>query len=156
MGSVLATQDGLTDMQSRFADEYPIDFNATRAAERAGYGSPSRRGWELTRNAKVAAVIRERGGVTAADVGLSRRYLLTKAKEILERTLMASPKMIGYEKPVLARDENGNVLYEWQPNAAVAALTLIAKLRGDLTKKVEVDTRSVHLMINGVDPRNLT
>ncbi len=88
MGSVLATQDGLTDMQSRFADEYPIDFNATRAAERAGYGSPSRRGWELTRNAKVAAVIRERGGVTAADVGLSRRYLLTKAKEILERTLM--------------------------------------------------------------------
>ena len=156
MGSVLATQDGLTDMQSRFVDEYLIDLNATRAAERAGYSSASKRGWALTRNEKVAAVIRERGNVTAAEVGLSRRYVLIKAKEILERTLVASPKMIGYEKPVLARDEDGNVIYEWQPNAAVAALTLIAKLRGDLTKKVEVDTRSVHIMINGVDQRNLT
>jgi len=64
--------------------------------------------------------------------------------------------MIGYEEPVLARDENGEVIYEWQPNAAVAALTLIAKLRGDLTKKVEVDTRSVHVMISGVDHRNLS
>jgi hypothetical protein len=80
---------------------------------------------------------------------------LTKAKEILERTLTASPKMIGYEKPVLARDENGNVIYEWQPNAAIAALTLIAKLRGDLIQKVEVDTRSMHIEINGVDLEKL-
>ena len=64
--------------------------------------------------------------------------------------------MIGYEKPVLARDENGNVIYEWQPNAAVAALTLIAKLRGDLIKHVEVDTRSIHFILNGVDQGNLT
>ena len=53
------THRHLTGRQARFAREYPVDLNATRAAIRAGYSrrSASQRGWELRRHPGVAARI---------------------------------------------------------------------------------------------------
>lgn len=54
----------LTGKQKNFVNEYLIDFNATRAAERAGYGGDDNAlasaASRLLRNVKVAQKIRER------------------------------------------------------------------------------------------------
>jgi hypothetical protein len=46
----------LTDKQAAFVNEYVKDFNATRAAERAGYSDPSY-GRQLLTNPHVSAVL---------------------------------------------------------------------------------------------------
>jgi hypothetical protein len=81
--------------------------------------------------------------------------VLTKATEILEKSLNGAPKIVGHD-PEIARDENGNIIYQWSPAGANAALALIAKLRGDLIDRTQVDTRSIQIEINGVNLEDLT
>jgi phage terminase small subunit len=70
--------NGLTDKQKAFIDEYFVDFNATRAAERAGYrgdeNTLAATGSRLLRNNKVKVHISERfrSRVMVADEALSR------------------------------------------------------------------------------------
>lgn len=56
--------NGLTGKQKVFIDEYFVDFNATRAAERAGYAGSentlSNVGWENLRKPKIASHIKAR------------------------------------------------------------------------------------------------
>lgn len=69
---------GLTDRQRAFILEYPKDWNATKAAERAGYASSSapQRGWELVRNRKIMDAVR-------AEVDTWRiRYVVTKETQL--------------------------------------------------------------------------
>ena len=68
--------DGITEKQARFVQEYLKDLNASQAAKRAGYSAPyERRGYEVLKNPKVAALIkaeqakiREEAGIEAKDV----------------------------------------------------------------------------------------
>lgn len=54
----------LTNKQQAFIEEYLLDFNATRAAERAGYkgntNSLACMGHDLLRNPKIEFVVRQR------------------------------------------------------------------------------------------------
>lgn len=68
----------LSAKQQAFILEYPKDWNATRAAERAGYASSSapQRGWELVRNRKVMDAVK-------AEVDTWRqRYVVTKETQL--------------------------------------------------------------------------
>lgn len=49
------TDDELTEKEARFVEEYPKDFNATKAAERSGYSVKSAAiiGWENLRKPKI-------------------------------------------------------------------------------------------------------
>ena len=49
-----------TDKQIRFVEEYPIDFNATAAARRAGYAGAEKAGYRLMRDEDIAEAIQER------------------------------------------------------------------------------------------------
>lgn len=70
--------DSFTVKQRAFILEYPKDWNATRAAKRAGYASSSAavRGSELVRNRKVMAAVK-------AEVDTWRqRYVVTKETQL--------------------------------------------------------------------------
>lgn len=69
---------GLTNKQKAFIEEYLCDFNATRAAERAGYSGDDNvlgaQGSRLLRNVKVAEKVSERltESAMSADEVLAR------------------------------------------------------------------------------------
>lgn len=58
-GDVQAVIDSLSEQQKRFAEEFLVDLNATRAAVRAGYKTktPGRIGYQLMENAAVRIAI---------------------------------------------------------------------------------------------------
>ena len=75
----------LTDKQALFVEEYLQDFNATRAAERAGYSGDENslavQGHRLLRNAKIAERVRLRlqeAAMTANEV-LSRLAAIARS-----------------------------------------------------------------------------
>ncbi len=125
----------LTARQQRFIDEYMLDFNATAAAKRAGYSAKSahQRGYELIHNPDVASTIKERGASDAEVLGITRSYILTELREVLEQA-----------------KEDGKL------GPANRALELLAKLRGDMIERTETEVKGLHVVINGVDIENLT
>lgn len=149
------TGDGLTDKQSRFVEEYLVDFNATQAAIRAGYSVDTAYsiGWENLRKPVIAARIAELGQKTADELGMTREYVLVKLREVVEKSLQGAPKTTG--KGEIVYGEDGQAIIEWSPSGARGALELLAKLRGDLAEKV-IHEGGIDIRINGVPIDRLT
>jgi hypothetical protein len=124
----------VTARQQRFIDEYMTEFNATAAARRAGYSAKSahQRGYELVHSPGVAAVIKERGASDADVLGITRNWILTELREVLEQ----------------AKGEG-------KLGPANRALELLARLRGDLLERTETDVKAVHVVINRLDVEHL-
>lgn len=65
-----------TAKQQRFVEEYPVDFNGTKAAERAGYSKKTagQQASRLLKNVKIQAAIQKRIGklTTKAEVSVER------------------------------------------------------------------------------------
>ncbi len=65
-----------TAKQQRFIEEYPVDFNGTKAAERAGYSKKTagQQASRLLKNVKIQAAIQKRIGklTTKAEVSVER------------------------------------------------------------------------------------
>ena len=79
-------------------------------------------------SAHVAATIKERGASDAEVLGITRSYILTELREVLEQA-----KGDGKLGP------------------ANRALELLAKLRGDMIDRSEVETQTVSIVLNGVN-----
>lgn len=110
--------DTLNPKQSRFVEEYCVDFNATKSAHRAGYSprSGSVHAARLLANAKVAAAIKERMALLSERSAIDATWLTQKAVEVVERCL----------------EENFN------PQGAVAALNLLAKRFPEFSLKADI------------------
>jgi len=121
----------LTSRQKRFAVEYPIDLNATKAAIRAGYSEKVARkqGCINLANPDVAALIQEQVGKVAKQCELSQEWVLNNLKEVAERCMEAVP----------ALDRHGNETGEFtfQASGANRALELIGKHLGMFVERVE-------------------
>ena len=130
--------EGFTRRQALFVLEYLVDFNATAAARRAGYspnGSDAhhfQQGLRLLRHPRVGAEIRRRAELSAEELGISRAYVLTRLQTITERA-----------------SEKGD-LY-----TATRGYELLAKLRGDMIERRQVDVRTVAITINDVEMEDL-
>lgn len=109
----------LTAKQRAFVNEYLIDFNATRAAGRAGHKGDDNvlavTGYRLLRNAKIAEAIKTR---------LSERALL--ADEVLMRLGEQARSNIG---EFIRFDDNGNPLFDLQAASVLGKLPLVKKLK---------------------------
>jgi len=70
--------DGLTYRQRRFAEEYPVDFNGTKAAIRAKYSERSAhaQATHLLKNPKVTAAIAKRVDVLTRAADVSTRKVI--------------------------------------------------------------------------------
>jgi phage terminase small subunit len=109
-------EDGLTDKQAAFIDEYLIDLNATQAAIRAGYNKSRAEvtGHELVRNSKIAAVIKD------SLSSRSERTQITADKVLIELA------RLGLSDARKLFDEGGNLLpvNAW-PDEIAAAVSSI-------------------------------
>lgn len=83
----------LSPKLARFAEEYPIDLNATKAAERAGFSAKTARqqGQRALTNVAVAAAIQ------AALMKRSARTEITQDRVLTELGLLAFSDVMNYE-----------------------------------------------------------
>ena len=146
-----------TPKQRAFIAEYPKDMNATLAAKRAGYAGDDNalavQGSRLIRHHKANPLIRKLTAATADEMGITREYLLDRIDAVATRAQEGAPKILA--NGTVAKDDEGNVIYEWSPQGAARALELLAKLRGDMIERKEVDVRVVELRVNGVEMGDL-
>jgi phage terminase small subunit len=102
----------LSERQNRFVLEYPVDFNGTQAAIRAGF-APSGAATEAYRllcNPEIVAAIEERKKDLAAAVGLSCEWVLRQWREIAE----ADPNDLIYMELMSCRHCHGiNHEFQW-------------------------------------------
>ena len=151
--------DKLTQKQKAFIWEYPKDFNSTKAAKRAGYAGNEHSftvtGSRLLRHPKVNPLIRSLTAATADELGITREWLLNEIQDVAAKAKRGAPKFLGTEGTI-ARDENGEVVYEWSPQGAARALELLAKLRGDMIERKEIDMKVVSMQLNGVEVVDVT
>jgi len=108
---------GLTNKQKLFVEEYLRDFNATRAAERAGYGGDDNAlaaaGSRLLRNVKIA----EKVSVRLQESAMS-------ADEVLRRLAEQARGDVG---DFIAIGEKGNFIVDWE--AAKGKTHLVKSLK---------------------------
>jgi phage terminase small subunit len=113
--------------QQRFIQEYPIDFNAERAAIAAGY-SPNfagNAGRRLLKKASVQTAIETRLEEIAKESTTSALWVIEKLKKVHEVCSTVR----------LSKDESHKVMYD--PSNAIKALELIGKYHKMFTDKVE-------------------
>ena len=128
----------LTPKQQAFIGEYLVDYNATRAAQRAGYGGSDRnlgiRGFKLLRHPVIGPEIRRRGAATADELGITKEYVLVKLRDMVERW---------------ANGEDDS------PQSAARALELLGKLRGDMIERVQAEVKVLSVQLNDVNMEDL-
>jgi phage terminase small subunit len=101
-----------SDLQRRFVVEYPIDFNGTQAAIRAGYSprSAQQHASELMLNPVIVAAIEARQRELAQAAALTVEWVLNEWRDIHS----ADPSEIIYLRIECCRHCHGvNHLYQW-------------------------------------------
>lgn len=76
----------MTDKQKRFALEYLIDGNATRAYIAAGFSGnkANTNAFKLLQNTAIAEFIKEEQEKTAAKLEITREYIIKEYLELIE------------------------------------------------------------------------
>lgn len=109
----------ITPKQQRFIDEYLISLNATQAAIKAGYSVNSAKvqGHRMLTNDNVQEIISQATKKRSEKVEVTKEYVLTNLKSIVERCLQA--------KPAVDKEGNETGVYKFNPAAANKALELL-------------------------------
>jgi phage terminase small subunit len=137
----------LNEKQQRFADEYLIDLNATRAAIRAGYSEKTAysQGERLLRHAEVKSYIKEKMDERKEDA-------IASADEVM-RYLTAVIR--GQSRShVLARNDLGaEYILEKPPDEKerLKAAELMGKRHQLFTDKVKVDGNMPVMIVDDLD-----
>jgi len=115
----------MTPKQQRFVREYLVDFNATRAAVRAGYSAKcaSVQGARLLANAKVHAEIERLAKEQDGELDLSNERILAKLAEI------------GFSDDEATKD-------------SLRALDILCKTRGLYLRKPEMEQEGIVINLN--------
>jgi phage terminase small subunit len=121
----------LTGKQNAFIGEYLIDFNATRAAEAAGYSKASARliGSENLTKPYIAAEIARRTAIIANKIGL----LVEDVIRDITRVLRADPRnLVEYRRAACRYCYGAGFLYQYTPQEFRDAYVLHMKSDGYL------------------------
>ncbi|MEA2081070.1 MAG: terminase small subunit [Pseudomonadota bacterium] len=158
-----------TAMQSRFIEAYLNNPNAAAAARLAGYSkkAAAQTGHSLMKLPKIRDEIKRRGDFDAGELGISRAYILSRINEVVQRERAGTPRLLKQKRAIKGpdgewvedwyeRDPNtGEIRVDYNPRALLAALELLAKLRGDLIERSEVKTLTVEMVLNDVNVEDL-
>ena len=111
----------LNERQTRFAEEYAIDFNASAAARRAGYSEKTAGaiGWELLKKPEIQEAIESVKKERSKRTQINADWVLKKLVTNAERAAQA--------EPVLDREGNPTGEYTYQGNVVNKALELIGQ-----------------------------
>ena len=137
----------LNEKQQRFADEYLIDLNATRAAIRAGYSekTAAAQAARLLKNVKVSAYIKERMADQKEDT-------IASADEVMR--YLTSVIRGQSRSHVLARNDLGaEYILEKPPDEKerLKAAELMGKRHQLFTDKVKVDGNVPVMIVDDLD-----
>ena len=137
----------LNEKQQRFADEYLIDLNATRAAMRAGYSekTASAQASRLLKDVKVSAYIREKMADKNEDT-------IASADEVMR--YLTSVIRGQSRSHVLARNDLGaEYIMEKPPDEKerLKAAELMGKRHQLFTDKVKVDGNMPVMIVDDLD-----
>lgn len=115
---------GLTDKQEKFCLEYVVDFNATKAAIRAGYSEDTAGsiGGENLKKPEIQEYIRLLQQTQAKELEISAAYITENLKNIAERCMQAQAVL---DKKGLPTGE-----YKFDAMAALKAHELLGKRIG--------------------------
>jgi phage terminase small subunit len=126
----------LSPKQQRFCDEYLIDLNATKAAERAGYSAKTaqEQGSRLLSNVMVQARIDALKLERSKSTGITSERVLTGIMGVIERCEQAVPVL----------DEDGNETGEWkfESGSALRGYELLGKHLKLFTERIEMTDAS--------------
>jgi len=117
----------LTAKQRRFCEEYLLDFNATKAAVRAGYSprSAKQQGSRLLTNADLGDYLAEQIRKRSEHTHISSEEIIRDLRLIVDRCLDVRPVFDSAGRP------RGR--FRFEPNSAIKALELLGKHLGMFT-----------------------
>ncbi|KKM04243.1 hypothetical protein LCGC14_1766220 [marine sediment metagenome] len=121
----------LTAKQQRFIEEYPINFNGTQAAIRAGYSKKTARqmGSENLSKPYLLHEIIQRQKQVRKESELSESWVLERLEELAERCLQHRAVFDSRGRPVYVETPEGDLApaYTFDSTGAKGALELIGK-----------------------------
>jgi phage terminase small subunit len=148
----------LTPKQARFCAEYLTDFNATKAALRAGYSNATALSGRLMTLPKIKQHLQQRGATVNEELGLSHKAILTELKKIAFASMGDYFDEEGRPKPMhrvdgdaqaalqnytLTEDKRGNVTMKIRMGNKITALDKIAKHTGFYKQQAGINYISV-------------
>jgi phage terminase small subunit len=77
--------------QHKFIDEYLIDLNATKAAERAGYSQKTAysQGQRLLKHVEISIELKRRMNAQSSDANKTREQIIEDLETVINKYLMA-------------------------------------------------------------------
>lgn len=126
----------LTPKQAQFCQEYMIDLNATKAAERAGYSvkTANEQGSRLLANVSIKAELERLQSKRAAKIEVTQDYVLKVIIDTIERCQQAEPVMIKEDGEWIESGE-----YKFDSQAVLKGAELLGKHLVMFTDKTKVD-----------------
>ena len=144
----MAEEKKLSGKEERFCQEYIVDYNATKAAIRAGYSerSAATQGCRLLKNDNVASRVRE-----LQEEYIKERCFTEKdrvLKELWDVFEKASQKteVMEWSQEKHAYVPSGE--WSFDGKTATKAMELIGKLNGMFTEKIEHKTQGGGFVVN--------
>ena len=100
----------MNDKQRRFAEEYQVDHNASKAAIRAGYAEKAAKqaGYKLLQKPEVLQYVKKLDAGKRDDLGIEARDALAVVQELLRDAKEKQPR-IWKGEPVTYVDDNDEV-----------------------------------------------
>jgi phage terminase small subunit len=129
--------EGLTAKEERFCQEYIVDYNATKAAVRAGYKerSAATQGCRLLKNDKVASRVRELQEQYIKDRCFAEKdRVLKELWEVFEKASQKT-EVMEWSQEKHAYVPTGEWTFDGK--TATKAMELIGKMNGMFTEKIE-------------------
>ena len=122
---------GVNRRQQLFVQEYPVDLNATKAAQRAGYSMRTAysQGQALLKKPEIEEALERVFAERAKRTGVTQDWVVRRLRENAERAMQATPVL----------DRDGKETGEWTYRGQVAnrALELLGKHLGMFPDRVE-------------------
>lgn len=138
----------MTDKQRIFCEEYIIDLNATKAAERAGYSEKTARsqGQRMLTKVDIQEYIEKLKKGRSERVFISQDYVLKVIKDTIERCRQAEPVMVKQDGVLVESGE-----YKFDSQAVLKGAELLGKHLAMFTDKKDVSVEgSVNIIFEEV------
>jgi phage terminase small subunit len=128
-----------------FCHEYMVDYNASKAAHRAGYSAKTAysQGNRLLKNVEVLSRVRELQIEKTKRLAISQDWVVHQLVDVIEKCIKPVPVMQwDYEE----REMRQTGEYTFDSKGATKALELLGKHLGMYVDKVELKTEGVTIV----------